>query len=87
VATTVRRGGGISEGNKERFQPYEGVVIAKRHAAMKRNDHRAGASSRASVERVFMPWHSPQVGPRSRWSGAGKVSPGPSSSTCRDRGW
>ena len=31
VGDTVRVGVRISEGNKERVQPYEGVVIAKRH--------------------------------------------------------
>ena len=31
VGDTVKVGVKITEGNKERVQPYEGVVIAKRH--------------------------------------------------------
>ena len=34
VGDTVRVGVRISEGNKERVQPYEGVVIAKRHGGI-----------------------------------------------------
>ena len=34
VGDTVRVGVRISEGNKERVQPYEGVVIAKRHGSL-----------------------------------------------------
>ncbi|MFZ4566988.1 MAG: 50S ribosomal protein L19, partial [Prochlorococcaceae cyanobacterium] len=34
VGDTVRVGVRIREGNKERVQPYEGVVIAKRHGGL-----------------------------------------------------
>jgi len=34
VGDTVKVGVKITEGNKERVQPYEGVVIAKRHGGM-----------------------------------------------------
>lgn len=34
VGDTVRVGVRISEGNRERVQPYEGVVISKRHGGM-----------------------------------------------------
>ena len=34
VGDTVKVGVKITEGNKERVQPYEGVVIAKRHGAV-----------------------------------------------------
>ena len=34
VGDTVRVGVRITEGNKERVQPYEGVVIAKRHGGI-----------------------------------------------------
>ena len=36
VGDTVRVGVRIREGNKERVQPYEGVVIAKRHGEIGR---------------------------------------------------
>ena len=44
VGDTVRVGVRISEGNKERIQPYEGVVIAKRHG---------GLSETITVRRIF----------------------------------
>ena len=34
VGDTVKVGVRITEGNKERVQPYEGVVIAKRHGGI-----------------------------------------------------
>ena len=34
VGDTVKVGVKITEGNKERVQPYEGVVIAKRHGGI-----------------------------------------------------
>jgi len=34
VGDTVKVGVKITEGNKERVQPYEGVVIAKRHGVI-----------------------------------------------------
>ena len=44
VGDTVRVGVRISEGNKERVQPYEGVVIAKRHG---------GIHQTITVRRIF----------------------------------
>ena len=44
VGDTVRVGVRISEGNKERVQPYEGVVIAKRHG---------GLNESITVRRIF----------------------------------
>ena len=60
VGDTVRVGVRISEGNKERVQPYEGVVIAKRHGGLNETITVRRISQGVGVERVFM-LHSPQV--------------------------
>ena len=60
VGDTVRVGVRISEGNKERIQPYEGVVIAKRHGGMQQTITVRRIFQGIGVERVFM-LHSPQV--------------------------
>ena len=60
VGDTVRVGVRISEGNKERIQPYEGVVIAKRHGGMHETITVRRIFQGIGVERVFM-LHSPQV--------------------------
>ena len=39
VGDTVRIGVRIKEGNKERIQPFEGVIIAKRHGGMHEKLH------------------------------------------------
>ena len=59
VGDTVKVGVRITEGNKERVQPYEGVVIAKRHG---------GINQTITVRRIFQGivrkrfmLHSPQV--------------------------
>ena len=57
---TVKVGVRISEGNKERIQPYEGVVIAKRHGGMHQTITVRRIFQGIGVERVFM-LHSPQV--------------------------
>ena len=44
VGDTVKVGVKITEGNKERVQPYEGVVIAKRHG---------GLNQTITVRRIF----------------------------------
>ena len=44
VGDTVKVGVKITEGNKERDQPYEGVVIAKRHG---------GINQTITVRRIF----------------------------------
>ena len=57
---TVRVGVRITEGNKERIQPYEGVVIAKRHGGLNETITVRRIFQGIGVERVFM-LHSPQV--------------------------
>ena len=61
VGDTVKVGVKITEGNKERVQPYEGVVIAKRHGGINQTiTVRRIFQGIGVVERVFM-LHSPQV--------------------------
>ena len=60
VGDTVRVGVRISEGNKERFQPYEGVVIAKRHGGINQTITVRRIFQGIGVERIFLV-HSPQV--------------------------
>ena len=57
---TVKVGVKITEGNKERVQPYEGVVIAKRHGGINQTITVRRIFQGIGVERVFM-LHSPQV--------------------------
>ena len=60
VGDTVRVGVRISEGNKERVQPYEGVVIAKRHGGLNQTITVRRIFQGIGVERIFLV-HSPQV--------------------------
>ncbi len=60
VGDTIRVEVRISEGNKERVQPYEGVVIAKRHGGLNETITVRRIFQGIGVERVFM-LHSPQV--------------------------
>ena len=60
VGDTVRVGVRISEGNKDRVQPYEGVVISKRHGGLNQTITVRRIFQGIGVERVFMV-HSPQV--------------------------
>ncbi|MFM7266822.1 MAG: 50S ribosomal protein L19 [Cyanobium sp.] len=60
VGDTVLVGVRIREGNKERVQPYEGVVIAKRHGGLNETITVRRIFQGIGVERVFM-LHSPQV--------------------------
>ena len=60
VGDTVRVGVRISEGNKERVQPYEGVVIAKRHGGIHQTIKVRRIFQGIGVERIFLV-HSPQV--------------------------
>ena len=60
VGDTVKVGVKITEGNKERVQPYEGVVIAKRHGGFNQTITVRRIFQGIGVERVFM-LHSPQV--------------------------
>ena len=60
VGDTVKVGVKITEGNKERVQPYEGVVISKRHGGLNQTITVRRIFQGIGVERVFM-LHSPQV--------------------------
>ena len=60
VGDTVRVGVRISEGNKERVQPYEGVVISKRHGGIHQTITVRRIFQGIGVERIFLV-HSPQV--------------------------
>ena len=60
VGDTVKVRVKITEGNKERVQPYEGVVIAKRHGGINQTITVRRIFQGIGVERVFM-LHSPQV--------------------------
>ena len=60
VGDTVRVGVRIREGNKERVQPYEGVVIAKRHGGINETITVRRIFQGIGVERIFL-LHSPQV--------------------------
>ena len=60
VGDTVKVGVRITEGNKERVQPYEGVVIARRHGGLNQTITVRRIFQGIGVERVFM-LHSPQV--------------------------
>jgi large subunit ribosomal protein L19 len=60
VGDTVKVGVIIQEGGKERTQPYEGVVIAKRGSGINQNLTVRKVFQGIGVERVF-PIHSPQI--------------------------
>jgi large subunit ribosomal protein L19 len=60
VGDTVKVGVRIREGNKERVQPYEGVVIAKRHGGLNQTITVRRIFQGVGVERIFL-LHSPQV--------------------------
>jgi large subunit ribosomal protein L19 len=60
IGDTVRVGVRISEGNRDRVQPYEGVVISKRHGGLNQTITVRRIFQGIGVERVFMV-HSPQV--------------------------
>jgi large subunit ribosomal protein L19 len=60
VGDTVKVGVKIQEGNKERTQPYEGVVIAKRHGGSNATITVRKVFQGVGVERVFL-IHSPRI--------------------------
>ncbi len=60
VGDTVKVGVRIQEGGKERTQPYEGVVIAKRGAGINQSITVRRIFQGVGVERVFL-LHSPRV--------------------------
>jgi large subunit ribosomal protein L19 len=60
VGDTIRVGVKIQEGGKERVQPYEGTVIAKRHGGINETITVRRIFQGVGVERVFL-IHSPRV--------------------------
>lgn len=60
VGDIVRVGVKIVEGGKERVQPYEGTVIAKRHGGINETITVRRILQGIGVERVFL-LHSPRV--------------------------
>lgn len=60
VGDTVEVGVRITEGNKERVQPYKGVVIAKRNGGINETITVRRIFQGVGVERVFL-LHSPIV--------------------------
>lgn len=60
IGDTVRVGVIIQEGNKERTQPYEGTVIAKRNGGINETITVRRVFQGVGVERVFL-LHSPRV--------------------------
>jgi len=60
VGDTVKIGVRIREGGKERTQPYEGVVIAKRNGGLNETITVRKIFQGVGVERVFL-IHSPRI--------------------------
>lgn len=60
IGDTVRVGVIIQEGNKERTQPYEGTVIAKRNGGINETITVRRVFQGVGVERVFL-LHSPRI--------------------------
>jgi large subunit ribosomal protein L19 len=60
VGDTIRVGVKIVEGGKERIQPYEGVVIAKRNGGINETITVRRIFQGVGVERVFL-LHSPRI--------------------------
>ena len=60
VGDTVRVMFKVIEGNKERIQAYEGIVIARKHGGLRETFTVRRISSGIGVERTF-PVHSPKI--------------------------
>ncbi len=60
IGDTVKVGVIIQEGGKERIQPYEGVVIARRGASINQTITVRKTFQGVGVERVFL-LHSPRI--------------------------
>ncbi len=60
VGDTIKVGVRISEGGKERVQPYEGIVIARRHSGINTTITVRRIFQGVGVERVFL-LHSPRI--------------------------
>ena len=65
VGDTVRVNFKVIEGNKERIQAYEGIVIARKHGGLRETFTVRRISSGIGVERTF-PIHSPKIERRRR---------------------
>jgi large subunit ribosomal protein L19 len=60
IGDTVKVGVKIKEGDKERVQPYEGIIIARRHSGINETITVRRIFQGVGVERVFL-LHSPKV--------------------------
>ena len=60
VGDTVRVNFKVIEGNKERIEAYEGIVIARKHGGLRETFTVRRISSGIGVERTF-PVHSPKI--------------------------
>lgn len=60
VGDTVRVSFKVIEGNKERIQAYEGIVIARKHGGLRETFTVRRISNGIGVERTF-PVHSPKI--------------------------
>lgn len=60
VGDTVRVNFKVIEGNKERIQAYEGIVIARKHGGLSETFTVRRISNGIGVERTF-PVHSPKI--------------------------
>ena len=60
VGDTVKVFFQVIEGNKERIQAYEGIVIARKHGGLRETFTVRRISSGIGVERTF-PVHSPKI--------------------------
>jgi large subunit ribosomal protein L19 len=60
IGDTVKVGVKIQEGNKERTQPYEGIVIARRNSGINQTITVRKVFQGVGVERVFL-LHSPRL--------------------------
>ncbi len=60
VGDTVRVNFKVIEGNKERIQAYEGIVISRKHGGLRETFTVRRISSGIGVERTF-PLHSPKI--------------------------
>ena len=60
VGDTVKVFFKVLEGNKERIQAYEGIVIARKHGGLRETFTVRRISSGIGVERTF-PVHSPKI--------------------------
>lgn len=60
IGDTIRVGVKIKEGEKERVQPYEGVIIARRNGGINETITVRRVFQGVGVERVFL-LHSPKI--------------------------